>query len=302
MDEPTAEPQKYHKTRIAPTPSGFLHVGNALSFIITATLAEHHGIPISLRIDDIDQARVRPEYIHDIFDTLGFLEISWQEGPRHADDFLNHYSQLHRMPLYEQALLQLRESGKLFACDCSRTRIAKSGGEGYDGHCLHRNLPFDAPETCWRLNIAEGFPVTMLSPDGIVHTHLPADQNHFIVRKKDGFPAYQLTSVIDDLHFDVDFIVRGADLWSSTCAQLVLADAMGNYRFGQNTFYHHELLHDASGTKLSKSAGATSIRHMRREGWSKEAVFAHIGKQAGLNLPFNDWRELGEALLNQQAR
>ncbi|MES2108653.1 MAG: glutamate--tRNA ligase family protein, partial [Bacteroidota bacterium] len=90
----------FHKTRIAPTPSGFLHVGNVLSFSITAALARKTGAKTLLRIDDMDQTRANARYIQNIFDTLNFLEIPWDEGPANADDFEKSYSQVHRLNLY----------------------------------------------------------------------------------------------------------------------------------------------------------------------------------------------------------
>ena len=109
---------RYNRTRIAPTPSGFLHLGNVLSFAITAALAERAGAKILLRIDDIDQARADKQYVQDIFDTLNFLEIPWHEGPRNVKQFEDQYSQLHRMGLYNEALTQLQGSKLVYACNC----------------------------------------------------------------------------------------------------------------------------------------------------------------------------------------
>ena len=106
----------YKKTRIAPTPSGFLHLGNVLSFSITAALAKKHGTETLLRIDDLDQARANDQYLQDIFDTLNFLEIPWNEGPRDVNDFKNNYSQMHRMGLYNATLEDLRARERIFAC------------------------------------------------------------------------------------------------------------------------------------------------------------------------------------------
>ncbi|MEO6981295.1 MAG: glutamate--tRNA ligase family protein, partial [Mucilaginibacter sp.] len=103
-----------NKTRIAPTPSGFLHVGNVLSFSITAALARKTGAKILLRIDDIDQARANTEYVQDIFDTLNFLEIPWDEGPRSVKEFEESYSQVHRLNLYNEAFETLRNSGAVY--------------------------------------------------------------------------------------------------------------------------------------------------------------------------------------------
>ena len=111
---------RFRKTRIAPTPSGYLHLGNALSFLITASLAKKTGARVLLRIDDLDQPRVRREYLQDTFDTLRLLEINWEEGPRSVEEQEACFAQIHRMHLYRSVLQQLREGGHVFACTCSR--------------------------------------------------------------------------------------------------------------------------------------------------------------------------------------
>ena len=111
-------------------------------------------------------------------------------------------------------------------------------------------------------------------------TQLPTAMQSFVVRKKDGNPAYQLTSLLDDEYFEIDFIVRGQDLWDSTLAQQYLALVLGKPFFKEVIFYHHPLVMDKSGlTKLSKSAGALSIRHLRMEGKRRDEVLAMIENQ-----------------------
>lgn len=268
------------KTRIAPTPSGFLHLGNALSFLLTQQLAEASGARILLRIDDMDRARVRAEYVQDVFDTLHFLGIGWQEGPRTAADFEAHWSQRHRLGLYEAALRQLAEAGAVFACNCSRADILRQNADGaYPGTCRHRGLPLDTPGAAWRLRTDNAEALTVVLRSGAISTALPAAQQDFIVRKKDGFPAYQLSSVADDRHFGIGLIVRGEDLWDSTLAQLYLARTLGWTDFSGCIFVHHGLLADPSGEKLSKSAGATSIRHHLQTGADPAEVREQLRSQ-----------------------
>ncbi|WP_165871537.1 glutamate--tRNA ligase family protein [Flaviaesturariibacter flavus] len=269
---------RFLKTRIAPTPSGFLHLGNALSFLLTQQLAEAHGARILLRIDDMDRARVRPEYVQDVFDTLRFLGIGWDEGPRGAGDFEQHWSQLRRLELYNEALRQLANEGAVFACNCSRADILRVSPDcSYPGTCRARMLPLDTPGAAWRLRTDDEEPLTVfLRNKENVRAALPAAQRDFIVRKKDGFPAYQLSSVADDRHFGIDFVVRGEDLWDSTLAQLYLARRLGWNDFCRTTFVHHGLIADDSGEKLSKSAGATSIRHLLLTGAEPAAFRAQL--------------------------
>jgi glutamyl/glutaminyl-tRNA synthetase len=269
-----AAPQ-FRKTRIAPTPSGFLHLGNALSFIITDTLAKRHGAQILLRIDDLDRDRVEREYVEDIFETLHFLGIRWQQGPQSYEAYEQQWSQMHRLALYNAALQQLLDCGHLFACTCSRTQVLEKSPDGsYPGTCRNKNLPMDTAFASWRVRTDAGmlFRVKTLEADSI-ETRLAPSMQDFIVRRKDGFPAYQLSSVVDDLHFATDLIVRGQDLWDSTIAQLYLAQLLQQPAFANTTFVHHPLIEAAPGRKLSKSAGDTSIRHLRKQGLSREEVF-----------------------------
>jgi glutamyl/glutaminyl-tRNA synthetase len=139
--------KRYNKTRIAPTPSGFLHLGNVLSFAITATLARKNNAKIFLRIDDLDRARANKLYIQDIFDTLNFLEIPWDEGPRDVKEFEDCYSQLHRMAMYREQLQQLRDKRLIFACTCSRSQLQNT----HFCDCLHRQIPLETENVSWRL-------------------------------------------------------------------------------------------------------------------------------------------------------
>jgi glutamyl/glutaminyl-tRNA synthetase len=299
MDFLPGTPEKpFLRTRIAPTPSGYLHLGNIYSFVLTATLAHDHGARILLRIDDLDRQRAQPAYIQDIFDTLNFLEIPWHEGPRNADEFEREYSQVHRMDLYSAALAELRQKQALFACDCSRSKILQADASGaYTGHCRTRGVPFDASEVSWRLRTDNDVPLTVRTLGEPVVEGLPREQTDFVVRKKDGDPAYQLASVIDDEHFGVDLIVRGMDLWPSTFAQLYLARVLGREKFLETTFYHHPLLNSPDGGKLSKSAGATSIQYLRKAGKTPAEIYTAIAQKSRITEKVESWLELGTHLL-----
>lgn len=271
--------QQFTRTRLAPTPSGYLHLGNVLSFALTAALARQSGARIMLRIDDLDRERTRAAYVADIFETLVYLDIPWDEGPMDYDAFETIYSQIHRMGLYRDALQQLRDSGAVFACDCSRSVLRHHDSAGvYTGRCKHRGLPLDGDGYCWRIDTG--------------NAELPVDMRDFVVRKKNRMPAYQLASVVDDMHFGADLIVRGQDLVNSTAAQLFLAGKLGYQWFRETTVVHHTLLMADEGEKLSKSAGATSIHYLRNEGYSKTAIYQAIGQMAGLQQSISSWEDL----------
>lgn len=270
------------KTRIAPTPSGFLHIGNAYSFALTAAIAHKYGASLLLRIDDMDRDRVNPEYVDDIFETLKFLGITCDEGPTDALDFERKFSQRLRLPVYGSYLQKLIDTGKVYACNCSRKQIEQEFDGIYPGACKHKNIPLDADGVAWRVDTDDARPICVRTLVGTVtKTALPKEMQHFVIRRKDGFPAYQLTSLADDLHFGIDLIVRGEDLWPSTLAQLFLAGLLGADTFLSATFHHHPLLTDKTDRKLSKTAGDISIAHFRNHGMTPKDVYARIGEAVG---------------------
>ncbi|BAV07913.1 glutamyl-tRNA synthetase [Filimonas lacunae] len=281
----------FHRTRIAPTPSGYLHMGNVLAFAITAALAHKAGADVLLRIDDMDRERVRPEYVQDIFDTLQFMDIPYTEGPRDVQQFELDYSQQVRLPLYHKALEQLREKGVVYGCDCTRTQLAGWNMEhGCPGSCREKALALDAPDVNWRLKTNLVPMLHVNTHEGIVTTTLPAEMTDFVVRKKDGCPAYQLTSLIDDVFYNIDGIVRGEDLWHSTLAQQNLAAQLAFTSFQEVLFYHHPLLMNETDKKLSKSAGATSIQYLRKLGNTSADIYTIIGSLLKPVVNADSWR------------
>jgi glutamyl/glutaminyl-tRNA synthetase len=278
----------YIKTRLAPTPSGFLHIGNVLSFVITAALAQKNGAKILLRIDDLDQARVNKQYVQDIFDTLNFLEIPWHEGPVNVQEFEDSWSQMRRMNMYDQAIRKLCDKGFVFACTCSRQQIQTL----QPCTCFDKQIALDTENTSWRLITSNKEWQIKNYNDFAIHTVLPNEMSNFIIRRKDGLPSYQLASVIDDLYYGVDLVVRGEDLWPSTIAQHELASALGEDRFKDITFYHHSLINEASGSKLSKSAGSTAVRYLRENGKKPSDVYTLIASMLSIDDEIKNWEQL----------
>ncbi|WP_186756851.1 glutamate--tRNA ligase family protein [Echinicola salinicaeni] len=276
----------YQLTRFAPTPSGYLHLGNILSFLITSSLAKKHHSKILLRIDDLDQSRVRQAYIEDIFITLDFLEIPWDLGPKNQKEFSQEFSQIHRLESYKKALESLKEKQLLFACECSRKQIANiSTNAQYPGTCLNRKIDLKEENTNWRL-ITNGHSIQFKSLEsGVYNSFLPDNMQHFVVRKKTSLPAYQLASVIDDINFGVDLIVRGQDLLDSSLAQSYLSSLLPSNSFSDITFKHHQLIMHSKNKKLSKSKGATSIQGLRKMGKSKADIYLLLGDFMGFKEP-----------------
>jgi glutamyl/glutaminyl-tRNA synthetase len=268
----------FERTRLAPTPSGFLHLGNIYSFGITLGLARRHGARVLLRIDDLDSERKETKYVQDIFDALDFLGIRWDEGPADAETFDRAFSQVTRLQLYQAALERLRAGGLVYACRCSRSEILKKDPAGiYRGACRQKGISLDEPEVSWRLDTTKVIDLHVKTLAGEVVKNLPGRMHDFVVRRKDGLPAYQLASLVDDVHFGTDLIVRGEDLWDSTLAQLYLAAVLGFEKFSEAAFHHHPLLLGAGGKKLSKSAGDTSVAQLMRSGKTAAEVWTLAG-------------------------
>lgn len=249
-------------TRIAPTPSGLLHVGNAWSFTLTWLAARAAGGRVWLRIDDLDAARAQDEYLEDIFASLRWLGLDWDSGPRDVAEFKALHSQALRLERYRAAVDVLKAGGHLYACTCTRSQL-RGAGPAYPGTCRAAAHPVGAPETATRFRVADAA-VTMRDADGgATALHPAAVLGDFVVRRRDGAPAYQLASVVDDAAHGVNFIVRGVDLLPSTGAQLALAQALGLDDFARTRFWHHPLVLDDADEKLSKSRGAESLAALR---------------------------------------
>lgn len=261
------------RTRFAPTPSGYLHAGNAWCFLVTWLTARSLGGSVHLRIDDLDSARFREEYLEDIFSSLEWLGLDWDSGPRDPRDFHAGFSQRHRLPAYNDALARLSVTWtgggpSVYACACSREkarRDAESAGRPgpYPGTCRNAGLPLDSGAP-WRLRVPDNLEVTV--PDllvGGIRMEPGMDMGDFVIRLRNGDPCYQLASVLDDEIFGIDLVVRGLDLLPSTGAQLFLAGLMGAEVLPKARFIHHGLLTEPEGEKLSKSAGAVSLSSLR---------------------------------------
>lgn len=235
-------------SRLAPTPNGYIHLGNLMNFAMIWAMVRKSGGKLWLRLDDHDQTRVREEYIQDILETLKWMGLDWDEQTP---------SQATRTAVYRQALDRL----DTYVCTCTRTQIAERthGGE-YDGHCRDLALaPSLSPQRRWR------------SPDV---------QNDVVLWRRDDLPGYHIVSVVDDEEAGVNLVVRGKDLFESTQTQLALAKALNFNNFLNAQFIHHELISD-DGEKLAKSRGSHSLCEMRAEGQSPGQIWQHLALRAG---------------------
>ncbi len=253
------------RTRIAPTPSGFLHAGNGISFILTYAIARAFGSTILLRIDDLDAERMRPEYVEDIFKTLDWLGLEYDEGPTTPDDFYQNFSQHKRLDIYYNLIRKLQTTDLLYECHCSRRDIRLNSLNGlYPKTCRNNHLSahdVHKKETAWRIQVTD---LTIISFNEWrkekISIKLDTAIGDFIIRQKNGLPAYQISSLADDELYKINFIVRGNDLLNSTAAQVFLAKQMGHLNFTNMLFFHHPLLKNTEGVKFSKSEGAMALK------------------------------------------
>lgn len=287
------------RTRLAPTPSGYLHLGNAWSFVLTWLMARSRGGTLHLRIDDLDGARLRQDYLEDIFSGLAWLGLDYDSGPRDSADFQANYSQRLRRDAYQSALerLMFRETGaglrgvepRVYACACTRGDIRRAAGPGavpgyYPGTCRSRGWDLTDVRKVLRLRVESDREVTLRDANGGDIRLRPAETlGDFVIRKGQGEPAYQLGSVVDDASMGIGLVVRGRDLLDSSGAQGLLAEHLGYAGFLRAEFLHHGLFTGADGDKLSKSAGDVSLRAMRERMEGPSEVYRHFASLLGMD-------------------
>jgi glutamyl/glutaminyl-tRNA synthetase len=255
-------------TRFAPAPTGWLHLGHVVNALHVWGIARGRGGRVILRVEDHDRTRCREEYVHGILEDLDWLGFV-------PDSVAPRQSSAERSERYASALAQLEADGLVYACDCSRRDIAmdvpdRFGAETrYRGRCRTRGLAADATRA--RRVCMEPGVETFTDERGGAVSQSPADQcGDFLVRDRLGNWTYQFAVVVDDLDQDVDLVIRGEDLLSSTGRQIRLGRLLG--RIAPPAFHHHALVTNPDGSKLSKSAGDTSIRDLRRAGKTADEV------------------------------
>jgi glutamyl/glutaminyl-tRNA synthetase len=262
-----------YRGRLAPSPTGYLHIGHARTFWKAQERARAAGGLLVLRNEDLDSARAKPEFVSAMIEDLRWFGFEWQEGPDVGGPF-RPYNQSERYPLYREALKKLERSGFIYPCICSRKDLqaavraphTEDDNEPiYPGRC--RELaPAEIVNRrfCWRFRVPEGESVTFtdgnLGPQRFV---AGKDFGDFVVWRTDDVPAYQLACVVDDAAMQITEVVRGADLLVSTARQLLLYRAMG---LPVPEFYHCALVTDKSGVRLAKRHDALSLRSLRESG------------------------------------
>ncbi|WP_290792758.1 glutamate--tRNA ligase family protein [Flavihumibacter sp. UBA7668] len=285
-------PEEFNNTRYAPTPSGYLHLGNLYSFIVTAILARENGLKIFLRIDDMDRDRYRPEFLENIFEVLRYFDFPWDFGPSDKADFERQWAQQYRLQRYTHALETLRQQGFVYASSCTRSDQQKVGLEsGCVKGCSDAQLSLNAAGFNWRFRTPEEQQELVLATGERVVYPFPFKMKDFVIRRRDGNPAYQLCSVIDDQQFRIGWVIRGMDLLDSSIAQMVLSKALKHTAYTQIKHIHHPLLTSADGSKLSKSDGADSLHDLLKKGVSSSEILTLLAEQLGIHRTIAHWSD-----------
>lgn len=274
-------------TRLAPSPTGALHLGNARTFMATWLLARRHGWRIILRIEDIDGPRIKRDAAEQAIEDLRWLGLDWDEGP---------VFQSARLPQYRQAIDGLLGDNLAYPCICSRREVelaasaphAEDGAAVYPGTCRGRFASLqDAARQSDRPPA-----VRFAIPPGKMQVHdefrgtwscaPAAELGDFVIAKGDGTPAYQLAVVVDDADKAVTDIVRGDDLLDSTPRQMLLYRALG---LAQRIprYYHLPLVVGPDGRRLAKRHGDTRLSHYRNRGVPAGRIVALLARWLGMD-------------------
>jgi glutamyl-tRNA synthetase len=263
--------------RLAPSPTGAQHIGNARTYLVAWLLARQAGGEVRLRIEDIDSPRIKVGAAEQALDDLRWLGLDWDGEPM---------VQTTRLAHYQQALDELKRQELVYPCTCSRGDIAAAAsaphieneGPVYPGTCSHRTAK-DVPDRphAWRFRVHDS-PAFNDLVRGPTHIDLKLLRGDFVVWKNDGTPAYQLAVVVDDAAQGITQVIRGDDLVPSTPRQLLLFDALG---FTPPDYGHVPLVVGEDGRRLAKRHGDTRLSTLRQQGVSAERLIGLLAWSCG---------------------
>ena len=280
-----------YRGRLAPSPTGLLHLGHARTFWLAQQRAQARAGTLVLRNEDLDRARCKPEFVSAMFEDLRWFGFQWQEGPDMGGPFAP-YSQSERRQGYGEAFGKLRAAAVVYPCACSRQDVLRAlraphAGEDepiYPGTCrpvegsrlqvdgcqLGEGKRQPATRVNWRFRVPDGETISFVDGHyGPQQFVAGRDFGDFIVWRHDNIPAYQLAVVADDAAMQITEVVRGEDLLKSTARQLLLYRALG---LKEPQFCHCPLVTDAAGVRLAKRHDALSLRALRAKGMMPEQL------------------------------
>jgi glutamyl-tRNA synthetase len=259
------------KTRFAPSPTGYLHVGGARTALFSWLHARKHGGKYVLRIEDTDLQRSTAESINAILEAMTWLGLDYDEGP---------FYQTKRFDRYNEVIDELLEKGLAYRCNCSKERLdelregqmQRKEKPRYDGHCRGRLISDDEPHVIRFRNPAEGSVIIDDRVRGKV-VFQNDELDDLIIRRTDGSPTYNLTVVVDDLDMDITDVIRGDDHVNNTPRQVNILQALGK---APPRYAHVPMILGNDGSRLSKRHGAVSVMEYRNQGILPEALLNYL--------------------------
>lgn len=275
-----------HRTRLAPSPTGALHLGNARTFLINWALARQNGWEIVLRIEDLDGPRIKAGAAEQSIQLLEWLGLDWDEGPLY---------QANDLSPYRAALVKLAAAGQVYPCNCTRSEIeaaARSAPHG-DAHDLRY------PQTCrptqvqpiaatdidfagsgWRIRVPAGQQTYGDQFAGTLSFDIDRVVGDFQVWTKGDIPSYQLAVVVDDARQGIDCVVRGSDLASSTPRQQLIYELLDTSP--RPRYWHVPLVRGEDGRRLAKRHGDTRLLNYKQQGVDVRRVIGLLAEWSGV--------------------
>ncbi|MGB9642074.1 MAG: glutamate--tRNA ligase [Candidatus Ratteibacteria bacterium] len=272
------------RVRFAPSPTGYLHIGNARTALFNYLFARKNNGKFILRIEDTDIERSKKEFEESIIEDLKWLGLTWDEGPDCGGPY-GPYRQTERLHLYREYASKLLSEGKAYRCWCTKEEIEKrvvcdfrDKTAGYDNYC--RNLTeaqikeFQAQgrKPVLRFKV----PHKEIVVNDIIRGHVrfePDSINDFVIMKSNEIPTFHFAVVIDDLHMQITHVIRGEDHLSNTPKHILIFEALG---YTVPAFAHMSMTLGPDRTRLSKRHGATSVRQYREKGFLSDAMFNYL--------------------------
>jgi glutamyl-tRNA synthetase len=291
--------EKY-RGRLAPSPTGFLHLGHARTFWVAQQRAKENGGELILRNEDLDATRFKMEFVDAMLEDLRWFGFAWSEGPDIGGKFAP-YNQSGRMNFYRAALEKLRAGDFIYPCTCSRkdilaaTRAPHANDDDepiYPGTCRKKSdewrvtsdknvarlaLSLVTRHSSFRFRVPDGEMISFVDGNfGEQKFVAGKDFGDFVVWRHDDVPAYQLACVVDDAAMEISEVVRGADLLVSTARQILIYRALG---LTPPKFFHCALMLDEKGERLAKRHDALSLRKLRERGETPESLRQNFPKK-----------------------
>ncbi len=259
------------RTRFAPSPTGYLHVGGARTALFSWLFARKHGGRFVLRIEDTDLERSTAESVNAILEGMTWLGLEYDEGP---------FYQTQRFDRYAEVIQELLDKGLAYRCNCSRERLDELREEAmkrkekprYDGHCRDKAVSPDEPHVIRFRNPDNGAVVV----EDIIRGRVVfenAELDDLIIRRTDGSPTYNLTVVVDDMDMQINHVIRGDDHLNNTPRQINILQALGQE---PPKYAHVPMILGDDGARLSKRHGAVSVMQYREEGYLPEALLNYL--------------------------